>query len=62
MDRAALRSRLERRLELICPAMGVDTDPGWAWTVVCAVVSALWTAQEGGVDGESLAVAEVLSD
>ena len=61
-DRAALGVLLERRLELTCPAMGVDPDRGRRWTVVCAVVSALWTAQDGGgVDGTALAVAEVLS-
>ena len=42
--------------------MGVDADRGRRWTVVCAVVSALWTAQDGGgVDRTALAVAEVLS-
>ena len=61
-ERAPLRAVLERRLELICPAMGVDADRGRAWTVVCAVVSALWTAQDGvGVDTDVLAVAEVLT-
>jgi streptomycin 6-kinase len=62
-DPAALSTLLERRLELICPAMGVDADRGRRWTVVCAVVSALWTAQDGGgVDRTALAVAEALSD
>jgi streptomycin 6-kinase len=62
-DRHRLSELLERRLELICPAMGVDADRGRAWTVVCAVVSALWTAQDGlGVDADALAVAEVLAD
>lgn len=61
-DRAALRALLERRLELICPAMGVDADRGRRWTVVCAVVSALWTAQDGGGrDDAVLGVADVLS-
>jgi streptomycin 6-kinase len=61
-DRAALHALLERRLELICPAMGVDADRGRRWTVVCAAVSALWTAQDGGgVDVTALAVADVLS-
>jgi streptomycin 6-kinase len=61
-DHAALRALLERRLELICPAMGVPVDRGRGWTVVCAVVSALWTAQDGGgVDDTALAVAAVLS-
>jgi streptomycin 6-kinase len=62
VDRPALHSLLERRLGLICPAMGVDADRGRAWTVVCGVVSALWTAQDGrGVDAGVLAVADVLS-
>ena len=60
-DRAALRALLDRRLELICPAMGVDADRGRRWTVVCAAVSALWTAQDGGgVDATALAVVDVL--
>ncbi|MGZ4604242.1 MAG: aminoglycoside phosphotransferase family protein [Kineosporiaceae bacterium] len=62
-DRMALRALLERRLALICPAMGVDADRGRAWTVVSAVISAVWTAQDGqGVDEQALAVAAVLSD
>ena len=62
VDRGALWALLERRLRLICPAMGVDVDRGRAWTVVCAVVSALWTAQDGlGVDDTALAVAAVLT-
>ena len=61
-DRARLHAVLGRRLELICPAMGVDADRGRRWTLVCAVVSALWTAQTGGgVDATALAAAEVLS-
>jgi streptomycin 6-kinase len=61
-DPAALAPLLERRLSLLCPAMGVDVDRGRAWTAVYAVVSALWSAQDGfGVEDESLAVAAVLS-
>ena len=60
-DPAALASLLERRLALLCPAMGVSVDRGRAWTAVYAVVSAVWTAQDGlGVDEDSLAVAAVL--
>ncbi|WP_175483917.1 aminoglycoside phosphotransferase family protein [Modestobacter sp. DSM 44400] len=60
-ERTDLRALLERRLALICPAMGVDIDRGRGWTVVSAVVSALWTAQDGGgVDDTALAVADVL--
>lgn len=60
-DRPALAALLERRLALICPAMGVDVDRGRAWTAVYAVVSALWSAQDGlGVEEDSLAVADVL--
>jgi streptomycin 6-kinase len=61
-DRAALAAALERRLALLCPAMGVDVDRGRAWTAVYAVVSAVWAAQDGlGVEEDSLAVAAVLS-
>jgi streptomycin 6-kinase len=61
-DRSALSSLLERRLALLCPAMGVDADRGRAWTAVYAVVSAVWAAQDGfGVEEDSLAVAAVLS-
>jgi streptomycin 6-kinase len=61
-DRAALSRLLERRLALICPSMGVEVDRGRAWTAVYAVVSALWSAQDGlGVEEDSLAVAAVLS-
>jgi streptomycin 6-kinase len=61
-DRSALSALLERRLALLCPAMGVDADRGRAWTAVYAVVSAVWSAQDGlGVDEDSLAVAAVLS-
>jgi streptomycin 6-kinase len=61
-DGATLARLLERRLELLCPAMGVDPDRGREWTAVYAVVSALWTAEDGmGVDEDSLAVAAALS-
>jgi streptomycin 6-kinase len=61
-DRSALAALLERRLALLCPAMGVDADRGRAWTAVYAVVSAVWSAEDGfGVDEDSLAVAAVLS-
>jgi streptomycin 6-kinase len=60
-DRPGLRAVLERRLELICPAMGVDAERGRGWTVVSAVVSALWSAQDGhGPFDEPLAVARAL--
>jgi streptomycin 6-kinase len=59
---AALGALLEHRLALLCPAMGVDVDRGREWTAVYAVVSALWTAEDGlGIDEESLAVAAVLA-
>jgi streptomycin 6-kinase len=58
---ARLARLLERRLSLLCPAMGVDADRARAWTAVYAVVSAVWSAQDGfGLDEESLAVAAVL--
>ena len=60
-ERAALARLLERRLALLCPAMGVDVERGRAWTAVYAVISALWTAQDGlGIEEDSLAVAAVL--
>jgi streptomycin 6-kinase len=60
--RTDLARLLERRLELLCPAMGVSVERGRAWTGVYAVVSAFWTAEDGmGVDEGSLAVAEILS-
>jgi streptomycin 6-kinase len=59
---AALARVLDRRLSLLCPAMGVDVDRGRAWTAVYAVVSALWSAEDGlGIEEDSLAVAAVLS-
>ena len=62
VDRGELARLLERRLELLCPAMGVDPERGRGWTAVYAVVSALWTVQDGmGIDEGSLAVATVLS-
>jgi streptomycin 6-kinase len=61
-DRSALARLLERRLSLLCPAMGVDVDRGREWTAVYAVVSAVWSAEDGlGVDEDGLAVAAVLS-
>ncbi|MGY1618820.1 aminoglycoside phosphotransferase family protein [Geodermatophilus sp. SYSU D00691] len=58
---ARLAALLDRRLELVCPAMGVDADRARAWTAVYAVTSALWSAHDGlGVEEESLAVAAVL--
>ncbi len=61
-DRTALARLLERRLQLLCPAMGVEVERGRAWTAVYAVVSALWTAEDGmGVDVDSLVVADVLT-
>jgi streptomycin 6-kinase len=61
-DREQLRALLEQRLELICPAMGVDVDRGRSWTAVSAAVSAVWSAQDGGgVDRAGLAVFDVLS-
>jgi len=60
-DRGELGRLLERRLELLCPAMGVDVDRGRTWTAVYAVISALWSAQDGlGIEEDSLAVATVL--
>ncbi|WP_448625211.1 aminoglycoside phosphotransferase family protein [Geodermatophilus sp. URMC 64] len=59
---SALARLLERRLALICPAMDVDLERGRAWTAVYAVVSALWSAEDGlGIEEESLAVAAVLA-
>jgi monovalent cation/hydrogen antiporter len=61
-DRGELARLLERRLRLICPAMGVDADRGRAWTAVYAVISALWSAEDGlGIEEDSLAVATALS-
>jgi len=61
-DRSVLAPLLERRLPLLCDAMGVEVDRGRAWTAVYAVISALWTAEDGlGVEEDSLAVAAVLS-
>ena len=59
---SALARLLERRLALICPAMDVHVERGRAWTAVYAVVSALWSAEDGlGVEADSLAVWAVLS-
>jgi streptomycin 6-kinase len=61
-ERATLARCLDRRLALLCPAMGVDVDRGREWTAVYAVVSALWSAQDGlGAEEDSLAVAAVLT-
>jgi streptomycin 6-kinase len=61
-DRGELARLLERRLRLICPAMGVDADRGRAWTAVYAVISALWSAEDGlGIEEDSLAIATALS-
>jgi streptomycin 6-kinase len=62
VQRPALARLLERRLSLLCPAMGVDVDRGREWTAVYAVVSTLWSAEDGlGVDEDGLAVAAVLT-
>ncbi|WP_068800315.1 aminoglycoside phosphotransferase family protein [Pseudonocardia sp. HH130630-07] len=60
-DPAVLADRAPGRIERLADAVGVDHDRATAWGFAVCVLSEVWCAQDGPIDGTALAVAERLA-
>ncbi|OLL74266.1 Streptomycin 6-kinase (Streptidine kinase) (Streptomycin 6-phosphotransferase) (APH(6)) [Pseudonocardia sp. Ae168_Ps1] len=56
-DPVLLAARAPARLERLADTVGVDPDRALAWGFAVCVLSEVWNAQDGPVDGTALAVA-----